>query len=107
LQVSWKGFGELVFSNADRLVDVAQGIFRHHRSAILQMGQGLASGKQHRELAIEKQRKNPMELLVNSINIEEHLADPVKLTRAKPVNRVSAQRSGPRFAPNGRVDLNA
>ena len=71
------------------------------------MGQGLARGKQHRELAIEKQRKNPMELLVNSINIEEHLADPVKLTRAKPVNRVSAQRSGLRFTPNGRVDLNA
>ena len=71
------------------------------------MDQRLASGQQRIELVIEKQRKNPMELLVNSINIEEHLADPVKLTRAKPVNRVSAQRSGPRFAPSGRVDLDA
>jgi len=86
--VSWKGFGELVFSNADRLVDVAQGIFRHHRSATLQMDQRLASGQQRIELVMEKQRKNPMKLLVNSIKIEEHLADPLKLIRAKPVNRV-------------------
>jgi hypothetical protein len=71
------------------------------------MGQGLAGGQQRIELVIEKQRKNPMELLVNSIKIEEHLTDPVKLTRAKPVNRVSAHQSGPRFTPNGRVDLNA
>jgi hypothetical protein len=52
------------------------------------MDQRLASGQQRIELVMEKQRKNPMKLLVNSIKIEEHLADPLKLIRAKPVNRV-------------------